>query len=290
MLMENMQEMIKRGEDLWRTIFGEADLLERKQRNDYLDPEMNEYDIGVNWGLIFGRPGLDLRTRMLCLVATFLTMGNFEEGLGGELERHIRGALRVGAKPQEIVEVILQTGLWAGVFKWKAGDIAVRVFMDMGFKRGVAWAVPMPEGWYIRDLKERIPRGEAISRAQFGPPNSEHWKMNDAFDPGFREYLSGFRWGTISARPGLDQRTRELCAVATFLAFAGFEQGLWGSVERHARAALREGATPQEYVEVVYQTGLWAGIYKTTARATVLKVFAEMGYREGVDWGALTPG
>jgi alkylhydroperoxidase/carboxymuconolactone decarboxylase family protein YurZ len=277
--------MIGRGEEVWRTVFGDAGFDEQRRRNDDLDLEMNEYDFGVTWGLIFGRPGLDLRTRMLCSVATLLTLWNLEEGLNKEIERYMKGALRVGAKPQEIVEVILQTGLWAGVLRWKAGDIAVRVFKDMGYRKGVDWASPMPDGWRIADLKGRISRGEALSRRQFGAPKTEHAAMNDAFDPVFRDYLSGFRWGTISARPGLDQRTRELCAVATFLVFAGFEQGLWGSVERHTRAALREGANPQEVVEVVYQTGLWAGIYKTTARATVLKVFQELGYREGVDWG-----
>ncbi len=137
----------------------------------------------------------------------------------------------------------------------------------------------------MSDLKDAMARGKEIRREIFGEWDEAAWmQMNDEFDPDMNEYLLGFRWGTITARPGLDQRTRQLCAIATFLAVGNFEQ-VGDTVERHIRGALNSGATPQEVVEVIIQTGLWTGIYKWTIRKTALKVFKEMGYKPGVDWG-----
>jgi 4-carboxymuconolactone decarboxylase len=118
-----------------------------------------------------------------------------------------------------------------------------------------------------------------------GDDEEEEWKkMNDEFDPEMNEYMLGFRWGTITARPGLDLRTRQLCAIATFLSLGNFEQ-IGGTLERQMRGALRCGATPQEIVEVILQTGMWVGFYKWTVRKTALRVFKEMGYKEKIDWG-----
>jgi alkylhydroperoxidase/carboxymuconolactone decarboxylase family protein YurZ len=141
----------------------------------------------------------------------------------------------------------------------------------------------------MTELKDRMERGLEIRRKIFGESDEDAWReMNDDFDPAMDEYMLGFRWGTITARPGLDLRTRQLCAIATFLAIGNLEQ-VGDTVERHIRGALRCGATPQEVVEVILQTGLWAGLYKWTIRKTALKVFREMGYEQGVDWGAPLP-
>ena len=56
------------------------------------------------------RPGLDLRSRELATVAALTALGNAQP----QLRVHVAGALRVGCRPQEIIEVILQMAVFAG--------------------------------------------------------------------------------------------------------------------------------------------------------------------------------
>jgi 3-oxoadipate enol-lactonase/4-carboxymuconolactone decarboxylase len=136
----------KRGLQARRQVFGDVDEAAWKRSNDEFDPEFHDLLLAVRWGSVTARPGIDMRTRMLCRVAAFLAQGNLET-VDDLVENHIRGALRAGATPQEVVEVIIEVGLAAGIHKWKARTTAVRVFKEMGYTHGVDWAKALPEGW-----------------------------------------------------------------------------------------------------------------------------------------------
>jgi 4-carboxymuconolactone decarboxylase len=56
------------------------------------------------------RPGLDRHTRQLATIAALTALGNAQP----QLRVHIAGALNVGCRPQEVVEVILQMAVFAG--------------------------------------------------------------------------------------------------------------------------------------------------------------------------------
>jgi 4-carboxymuconolactone decarboxylase len=66
----------------------------------------------VEWALagIMARPGLDLITRQLLLVAACTTLGFATP----QLLAHIEGALSAGATREQIVEAILQMTFYAG--------------------------------------------------------------------------------------------------------------------------------------------------------------------------------
>ena len=53
------------------------------------------------YGKVIGRPGLDLKRRELCTVATTAVLGTAEQ-----LHSHLRGALNTGAEPKEIEAVL----------------------------------------------------------------------------------------------------------------------------------------------------------------------------------------
>lgn len=140
----------------------------------------------------------------------------------------------------------------------------------------------------MADLKRLMALGRETRRKIFGGDDEGTWEqLNDDFDPLFDEIMLGFRWGLITSRPGLDPRTRQLCAFATFLTIGEYEEVF---IDRQIRGCLRAGATPQQVVEVVLQTGLFAGLYKTAIRKRLLRIFKEMGYTYGVDWGLPDPG
>jgi 4-carboxymuconolactone decarboxylase len=69
-------------------------------------------DITIEWAIggIMSRPGLDLRTRELILVASCVTLGYAMP----QLRAHAEAALKVGATEQEVVETVLQLTFYAG--------------------------------------------------------------------------------------------------------------------------------------------------------------------------------
>lgn len=69
-------------------------------------------DMSIEWAMggIMARPGLDLRTRELVLVAACATLGHAHL----QLKAHAEAALREGASREELVEAVLQLTFYAG--------------------------------------------------------------------------------------------------------------------------------------------------------------------------------
>ncbi|RKP50884.1 carboxymuconolactone decarboxylase family protein [Trinickia fusca] len=69
-------------------------------------------DMTIDWaiGSIMDRPGLDLITRELVLIASCVTMGHAMP----QLRAHAEAALKIGATKQQVVETILQLTFYAG--------------------------------------------------------------------------------------------------------------------------------------------------------------------------------
>lgn len=74
-------------------------------------PEAPEVILGYAFADIVGRAGIDLRTREMLTVVMLAAMGTAP----GQLEFHIRAALNTGVTQEEIVEIVLQVSVYAGV-------------------------------------------------------------------------------------------------------------------------------------------------------------------------------
>jgi 4-carboxymuconolactone decarboxylase len=68
--------------------------------------------LNTEFGNIYSRPGLDLKTRELCIIASCATLGSTGESA---LRMHIPAAIRAGATWTEITEVIVQVSMAAGL-------------------------------------------------------------------------------------------------------------------------------------------------------------------------------
>ena len=62
------------------------------------------------FGMFWSRPNLAIRDRSLCTVAQLAALGRTEE-----LKAHLHGALNLGIKREELIEVLMQTACYAGV-------------------------------------------------------------------------------------------------------------------------------------------------------------------------------
>jgi 4-carboxymuconolactone decarboxylase len=73
-------------------------------------PNLAKYTIEFPFGDIYSRPGLDLKSREIAVVAALTALGTAYP----QLKVHIHGALNVGCSRSEVVEVIIQMAVYAG--------------------------------------------------------------------------------------------------------------------------------------------------------------------------------
>ena len=75
-----------------------------------LAPDFARMAIEFPLGDIYAREGLDLRNREIVAISSLATLGN----AGPQLRIHIRAATQVGVTKSEIIEILMQTAVYAG--------------------------------------------------------------------------------------------------------------------------------------------------------------------------------
>jgi 4-carboxymuconolactone decarboxylase len=95
---------------------------------DDFNREYQELVTQYCWGEVWGRPGLDRKTRSMLNLAMLSALNRPHE-----IKMHVRGALNNGLTKEEIKEVFMQVAIYCGV---PAGvdsfRIAREVFKEMG--------------------------------------------------------------------------------------------------------------------------------------------------------------
>ena len=98
------------GERIRREVLGDEHVDRAQAKATPFTAPFQDFITRYAWGDVWSRPGLDRRTRSAITLAA-LTAVHSE----GELEIHVRAALRNGLTPEEIAEVLLHTAVYAGV-------------------------------------------------------------------------------------------------------------------------------------------------------------------------------
>lgn len=95
---------------------------------DELDEEWTEGWLTWIYDQQYNRDVLDAKTRILPIVGYCVILDD-----QGQLPNHMRAALRAGATPREILEIILQSAIYAGMPRMVRAMRTYRAFMrDMG--------------------------------------------------------------------------------------------------------------------------------------------------------------
>jgi 4-carboxymuconolactone decarboxylase len=104
------KEMYEKGLSVRREVLG-ADYVDNAIRNaDDFNRPLQELVTEYCWGAVWGRPGLPKKTRSMLNLAMLTALGRPHE-----LKLHVKGALKNGVTREEIMEVLLQTGIYCGV-------------------------------------------------------------------------------------------------------------------------------------------------------------------------------
>lgn len=98
------------GEAVRRAVLGDAHVDRAQADADAFTSDFQEMITRYAWAGVWGREGLDRRTRS-CITLALLTALHCTE----ELPLHVRAALTNGLTRDEIKEVLLHTAVYAGV-------------------------------------------------------------------------------------------------------------------------------------------------------------------------------
>jgi 4-carboxymuconolactone decarboxylase len=89
-----------------------------------ISPELQDFVVSYLFGTIYDRPGLDLKTRSICTISALIGMGQTQQ-----LQGHIKSGLRLGLTREEVIEIILQLQVYAGLPRGlEAIRVAQKVF------------------------------------------------------------------------------------------------------------------------------------------------------------------
>lgn len=93
-----------------RAVLGDAHVDAAVAKQTPVTEKFQDFITRTAWGDVWNREGLDHTQRRLLTIAILTAVGNH-----GELDMHIRAALRAGVDSETIGETLLHTAIYAGV-------------------------------------------------------------------------------------------------------------------------------------------------------------------------------
>lgn len=103
-------EKFERGMAIRRQVLGDAHVDRAEANKTSFDADFQRFITETAWGSVWSRPGLDRRTRHLITIAVIAALGKEHE-----LALHIRATSNTGVSQEEVKEVLMQVGVYAGV-------------------------------------------------------------------------------------------------------------------------------------------------------------------------------
>ena len=116
-------ELFTRGLAVRKQVMGSEEVDRRLAHADRYTRMVEEMETEVVWGMVFSRPGIPTKVRLMINLA-LMTALNRED----ELREQMRAALANGVTKDEVVEVLLQANAYCG---GPAGVEAFRVIREV---------------------------------------------------------------------------------------------------------------------------------------------------------------
>jgi len=212
-----------------------------------LAPDMYRITTESLYGSIWSRPGLDIKYRaMATLTVSAVQLATTQ------VRVHVRNALNVGITPEEIIEMFMMVVFYGGV---PAAYNALAVAKEVFEERDIQVTLPKtfdpslePEALYERGVAKH----QELIPDVFGFHPTEPTQVEHELDVLTQEYL----WGAVWTRPGLDMKSRIVCALAARVVRGQYDV----STRRMIEGALRFGFTQTEVMEIGMQLAFYIGV------------------------------
>jgi 4-carboxymuconolactone decarboxylase len=252
--MASLEDRFQKGLELRaRLAGGEGRLFKGSVPIAYeLAPDMYRITTECLYGSIWSRPGLDIRYRAMAT----LTVSTIQLATP-QVRTHIRNALNIGITPEEVIEICMMITFYGGI---SAAYNALAVTKEVFEERGLDVALPetfdasiAPDVLY----EKGIAKHQELMPDVFGYHPTEPTEVEHELDILMQEYL----WGAIWTRPGLDMKSRIVCALAARVVKGQYDL----SVRRMIEGALRCGLTKTEIMEIGIQVAFYVGLLPARA-------------------------
>lgn len=234
--MGTREELVRAGETMRGRLFGAVE--------DGSPAVMRTLYTEAAHGAVWSRPGLAIEDRMICALAAHGAIR-----APASIRRHVGAALDLGISAESIVEIFIQTGIYAG---FAMTEEAVAAANEVFEARGI----PLPED-PIRDdtLESLTERGRGLMNQLHGErAGGAYADPDNSVTSQLYPLAIQYGYGEIWFRPGLDFRRRAMVAVAGFTALKMDMQ-----IGKFGQAALNMGLSKAEVIEVVIQTAPISG-------------------------------
>ena len=242
--MTSREELRRKGNEIRERLQHGTYPVRERPRATASIPGLRNYTGEAIFGAVWSRPGLDIRYRMLATLSVLTSLQRLSQ-----FQTYVHSALSMGLDPEEIQEVPIQCSLYAG---FPSAVNSLELVHEAFRERGIE--PPQTEVPEL-SLEEMETRGRELRERLFGAQGQEGYAsalMDLAPDLRVLTYQYGF--GEIFFRPGLDLQSRVVCATASLTALRAD-----GQLRNLLRAGLRVGFSKEEMVEVLIQTGGYAG-------------------------------
>jgi 4-carboxymuconolactone decarboxylase len=124
------EDAFETGLGVRRDMFGPAGAEQAIERATDFTRPMQELATRYCFGEIWGRPGLDRKTRSMLTMALLVALGR-----PNQLKLHVKGAIANGVTKDEIREVLLHSMIYAGIPAGvEAHAVAAETLREMGLE------------------------------------------------------------------------------------------------------------------------------------------------------------
>ncbi|URZ17494.1 carboxymuconolactone decarboxylase family protein [Clostridium felsineum] len=248
---------IEEGKKVERQLWGE----EKVDALKATDPEFYEIMERFIYGEVWQHGKLDEKLREIVTIAVNVTNQTIDQ-----LGEHVEAALNIGLTPVEVKETLYQCTPYVGFSKVQK---AIKVTNEVFLKKGVE--LPL-KGQSTTTEDNRIHKGIEVQKAIFG---GEHIDVMRANAPDnlkhIQDYLSGYCFGDICGRNGLDAKKREIITFSVISALGGCENQLRAHIAGNAAV----GNTKEILLDVITQCMPYIGFPRTlNAIACINEVLA----------------
>lgn len=211
-------------------------------------PDLARWQTAFQFGEVMGRNGLPPRLMALAVTAMLAAGGRAEA-----LRVQLRSAVRQGVATQDVVELLMQVAVYAG-FPAALNGLGA---LSATLAEGVTAPQPLPQTVEGESRARRMERGLATLARSSAASGEAVVRGFDDLAPDLGRLIIEHSYGEVFSRPGIDPKTRELCAVSALAAVGSTATET--PLKVHIRAAANVGATRAEIEEVLLNLESYVG-------------------------------
>ena len=239
--MTTRPELRQRGAAMRARLFGTDT---SASANSDAVPNFRDFINETEFGIVWCRPGLALEDRMVCTLAVLASVQRLPA-----LRRYVGAALNIGVDALAIQEIIIQIGIYAG---FAASEEALDAIASVFAQRGITVPAQAPRDDSLETLTAQ--GTELMHALHRDGGNKGYASPDNAVTGALYPVAIQYGYGEIWFRPGLQQRQRVLCSVASFTALR-----LEAQAKKFGQAAVNLGLSRTEVIEAVIQTAPFSG-------------------------------